>query len=66
MSDLVDKYLDASERYRWTPATFLKNRNYDYRVHRDALISALSERVEAGTVCEVTSKGGATAYVEVL
>lgn len=66
MSRLLEDYLDAAERKRWTPATFLKRKGHDFVRHHAALISALEERVRAGRVVAVSSKGGGTAYLEVI
>ena len=66
MSHLVEPYLDDSERRRWTVSTFLKRRGHDFKVHHGPLVSALKEREAAGTVVAVPSKGGNTAYLEVI
>jgi len=66
MSRLIEDYLDAAERMRWTPATFLKRKGHDFVRHHAALICALDERVSAGRVVAVSSKNGGIAYLEVI
>jgi len=69
MSQYLADYLDAAERKRWTPATFLnraltgKAKRYQSRYH-GALMRALEREMSAGRVVAVPSAKGGTAYIE--
>jgi hypothetical protein len=66
MSELLDRYLFASEVRRITPSTFLRNQGIDFATHHAALIAELLEAERNGAVVEVASVGGGKAYVESL
>ncbi len=66
MSELLDKYLNASEVRRITPSTFLRRERIDFARYYGALMSELQQEVTAGHVVAVASKGGSTAYLEVI
>jgi hypothetical protein len=62
--DLLDAYLDDSERNRSTPSTYLR-RAFPRDVGAYRRLLAELERAEtAGRVVAVTSRGGSTAYIE--